>query len=328
MPTILLTNYYDDGPLSIIRGLLPAGFTLLALDRPGRGAIIERAPYADYFLVGGRTLISREILAMAPRLKMLQRSGVGLDSLDLEELSARRIPVYVNSGVNAQSVAEHTLLLILSVLRRLPEADQGMKAGVWRKHDLGVRCHDLAGKTVGLIGVGEIGRRVADLLRPFGVVLLYATQSLTDGKAAPIWGRNVPLDELLRCADIVSLHCPLTSVTRGLIGAREIELMKEGAILVNTARGPLIEEAALISGLESSKLQGAGIDVFAQEPIAAENRLRNMPNVVLTPHVAGLTIETFSRMMREAMFNIVCFERGQLSEISDRLLPNNSSDRC
>jgi D-3-phosphoglycerate dehydrogenase len=316
MPKILLTNYYAPAPLAVVQSLVPDGFTLLPLDRPGKAAVIERIPEADYLLVGGRTQIDREVLDPAARLKMIQRTGVGLDSLDLPLLQARGIPVFVNAGVNARSVAEHTIMLILATLRRLPEADSSVKRGQWKKHELGIRCHDLHGKTVGLVGLGSIGRLVAEMLQPFQVRLLYNKRAPIDAADEASLGlRFVDLPALLRGSDVVSLHCPLNAETRGMIGETELALMKPGAMLINTSRGPLIDQDALRAAIAAERLGGAGLDVFASEPIADGDGITSLPHVVLTPHIGGLAFETFRDMLQAAFANIRRFAMGRINEL-------------
>lgn len=320
MPSILLTNYYRVRPLEIIRGELPDGFNLIPLVRPAKEEIVARAGGADYFLVGGRLPIDREVLDAAAGLRMIQRTGVGLDSFDLEALRQRGIPVYVNRGVNAASVAEHALMLMLAVLRRLAFADAGVKAGQWLKHDLGIECRDLRGKVVGLVGLGAIGSRVAGLLRAFEARVLYydvVRRHEAEESQAAVYRE---LKDLLAVADIISLHCPLNEKTERLIGPAEIAGMKPGAILVNTARGRLVDEPALCAALASGQLAGAGLDVFAREPTAPDNPLFKLDNVVLTPHVASLTAESFRLMMREAFRNIALFEQGRLDLIAEKKL--------
>lgn len=323
MPNILPTNYYAPEPLAVIRQQLPVGFELLALDRPGKAAIIERIAQADYLLVGGRVPIDHEVINSAVRLKMIQRTGVGLDSLDLPLLKQRGIPVYVNAGVNSRSVAEHTVMLILATLRRLTEVDASVKSGEWKKHELGIQCRGLDGKTVGLVGLGAIGKTVAEMLRPFRVRLLYTKPSrLADHEEQALDLTYVGLEELLSQSDIVSLHCPLDSETRGMLGQRQFQQMKPGSVLINTARGPLVDEAALISALESRQLSGAGLDVFATEPIPEGNRLVSSSNLIATPHLSGLMRETFAAMMREALDNIEQYEIGNIEALSTKLLKN------
>lgn len=321
MATILLTNYYAPGPLEVIRQQLPDGFQILALDRPGKAAIIERVAEADYLLVGGRIVIDHEVIESAKRLKMIQRTGVGLDSLDLPLLKSRGIPVYVNAGVNSRSVAEHTVLLILATLRRLPEVDSSVKRGEWKKHEYGIQCHDLDGKTVGLIGAGAIGQTVAEMLRPFRVNLVYTKRKPLEREIEQQLNLQfVDLETLLTGSDVVSLHCPLNDRTRGLMGAREFGLMKQNSVLINTARGPLVDEVVLRHALETGKLLAAGLDVFSIEPIPSRNEILTTPRVVLTPHLGGLALQTFQAMMRNAFGNIICFSKGMLDVIQHKLV--------
>ena len=310
MTTILLTNYYNENPLRIVQSEVPYGFELLTLDRPGREAVLAKIAEADYLLAGGRVQIDRELLQSASRLKMVQRTGVGLDTIDQNALKERSIPLFVNAGINASCVAEHTLTLILGVLRRINEVDAKMKAGKWLKHDIGVRCNELRGKTIGLIGFGDIGQRVAILLKAFGVNMIYCKRTrLPYDEEQELSATYVEFNELLHCSDIVSLHCPLNNETKDLIGEKQIAMMKEGAIVINTARGALIDENALLTGLTSGHIRGAGLDVFASEPLSPNNPLRSLNNVLLSPHMAGLTTESFRRMMREAMQSIERYEQ-------------------
>lgn len=314
MPSILLTNFYSECPLNIIKAELPPGFELLNLSKASREELISKAAKAHYLLVGGRIRIDRELLDKAVHLKMIQRTGVGLDSIDLELLKKRNIPLYLNPGINGRSVAEHTLMLILSVLRRLPVADSSLRSGNWLKHEIGVQSYNLFGKTVGLIGLGHIGFEVAKLLQPFGVKLQYYKRTrLATAEELAFNIEYRSFEELLKEVDILSLHCPLDTSTRNLIGSKQIASMKRGCFIINTSRGGLIDERALIEALNSGHVAGAGLDVYSVEPPAPHNDLMRLPNIVLTPHVAGLSLETFERMMREAFQNIKLFEERKLS---------------
>lgn len=317
MATILLTNFYAPGPLEVIRQQLPDGFEILALDRPGKAAIIERVGDADYLLVGGRISIDAQVLQAAKQLRMVQRTGVGLDAVDLDALQVRGIPMYVNPGVNAQCVAEHTLMLMLAALRRLPAVHETLRQGKWVKHELGIRNRDLAGRRVGLVGMGHIGKAVARMLSPFGVTLAYHKPNrLTDAEEHELGLRAMELDDLIVWADVLSLHCPLNTDTRGLLSADRMARMPEGAVLVNTARGVLVDEAALVSALQSGHLAAAGLDVFEQEPLAADSPLRRLDNVVLSPHISGITRDSFQQMMRQAFRNIAAHHAGHLDAIA------------
>ncbi len=325
MPSILPTNYYSEKPLSIIKKLLPEGFNLIPLKNPSKQDIISKVYKADYLLAGGRIKIDNEIIEAAVKLKMIQRTGAGLDSIDLKLLGEKNIPVYVNPGVNSRSVAEHTLMLILAVLRRITLSDSILKSGTWLKHEFGIECNDLNNKTVGLIGLGHIGSNVASMLQGFGTKVIYYKRSKLTAREER--EKNVSYRsfiELLKESDIISLHCPLNSETENLINRQEISLMKAGSILINTARGRLVNEHALVNGLKNGHLKGAGLDVFAKEPISEKNQLLSLKNIIISPHVAGLTFETFSNMMAEALENIRLFNEGKIEKIKEKKLsPKN-----
>ena len=318
MKTILLTNHYSAGPFRIVEEELPEGFALRMLERNDEDSLLCEIPEAEYLLASGRVKISAEALEAAPRLKMIQRTGVGLDSLDLQAVKARGIPLYVNQGVNAQSVAEHTLLLTLACLRRLPQIHRKTTGGIWEKQAQGVQTSELAGKTVGLIGLGSIGRRVASLLRAFRARVVYFDPCRADETAEREMGLTfLPLRELARCADVVSLHCPLTKENVGLIDREFIAGMKDGAILINTARGGLVDLPALREALTSGRLSFAALDVVPKEPVPADEPILRLENVIVTPHVGGITEDSFRRMMHDAMRNIQCFSEGRFAEIAE-----------
>ncbi|MCG6656342.1 hydroxyacid dehydrogenase [Halomonas campisalis] len=313
MPKILLTNYYRPEPLSFVKRLVPEGFELLALDQPGQEEVIRQAPQADYLLAGGRTRVDAKVLEAAPRLKMIQRSGVGLDSLDLDAIRQRGIPLYVNEGVNSRSVAEHTAMLMLGTLRKLGEVNAMTHGGQWVKHDVGIRCHDLFDKQVGLIGLGNIGSYVAEMLKGFGVHTVYHKRHrLSADQEQRLGVRYLPLQELLSTSDIISLHCALTADTRNLIGEAELADMKPGAVVINTSRGALIDEAALLGALQSGHVAGAGLDAFAKEPLPSDHPFKGMNNIVMTPHIGGITAETFGELIRKAFSNIALFDARNL----------------
>ena len=316
MKTILFTNKYSGRPLEILEGELPEGFRAAFLPAQTQEALQNEIAGAEYLLAGGRLKITREALDQAGSLRMIQRSGVGLDALDLDAIREKGLPLYVNQGVNAESVAEHALLLILASLRRLPEIDRNTKNGIWKKQEQGVRTEELKGKTVGIVGMGHIARILAELLRPFGVKLLYWNRSRAEEDFEQRFGlRYVGLEELLESSDVVTLHCALAPETRHLIREETIARMKPGAILVNTARGGLVDTAALAAALRNGRLSFAALDVHEQEPIPADYALKELDNVILTPHVAGVTADSFRAMMHDALRNIRCFEEGRLEEI-------------
>lgn len=321
MPRILLTANYSEEPMRILKGTLPSGFSLITLESVTKNELLSKAIHADYILASGRLPVDKNTVDMAKNLKMVQRTGVGLDTLDLDYLKERRIPVYINQGINSQSVAEHTLLLMLATLRKLPIIHNNLKAGIWDKQKQGVTTCSLYGKTVGLIGVGAIGRAVAQLLGNFDVnILYYDTFRLPREREIELKIEYAPFNDLLVNADIVSLHCPLNDQTQQLIGKDQLSMMKKDSIIINTARGGLIDESALISSLRCGHIKAAGLDVFENEPINSESELLKLNNVVLTPHIAGITYESFYEMMSASIFNIRMFEEGNFEIIENRKL--------
>jgi phosphoglycerate dehydrogenase-like enzyme len=226
----------------------------------------------------------------------------------------RGVRVAHTPGVNDAAVAEHTLMLVLALLKKAFYAHRVTSQGEWIQRELmwdrGV--FELQGKTYGLIGMGRIGREVARRLAVFGPqTYYYDPLRLSSSEEAELKVQYRPLDDLLRIADIVSLHVPLTESTRGMIGERELSLMKFSAIFINVARGENVDEAALARRLREKKLAGAGIDVFSVEPIPRDHPLLGLDNVILTPHIAGATMETRQRVIQMAVANLVRVLRGE-----------------
>jgi len=242
----------------------------------------------------------------APRLRLIQKIGVGVNTIDLPTAAARGIPVCNLPGTNARAVAEMALLLMLAVLRRLPRFDADLRAGQWActpadQDALG----ELGGRTIGLVGYGAIPQILAPILRAFGCKVLFTSSAPREDAD---W-RGLP--DLLAQSDIVSLHIPQTEASTGLLNAAAFARMKPGAILINTARGGLVDEAALRAALQSGHLAGAGLDVFAVEPAAPTHPLFALPNVVVAPHVAWLTSATFDRSLAIAAENCARLAAGR-----------------
>jgi D-3-phosphoglycerate dehydrogenase / 2-oxoglutarate reductase len=244
-------------------------------------------------------------LAIAPRLKVVSRLGVGFDTVDIPACSARGIPVMVVNGTNDLSVAEHAMMLMLTVARRAADHDRHVKQGGWWDGP-DPRMVDLAGRTVLVVGYGRIGSRVANYCRAFQMKVRVMDPAFHPARIAA--DGFVPVRDLhsaLAEADVVTLHCPLSPETHHLMDARAFAALKPGAILVNTARGPLVDQAALVAALRSGRLHGAGLDVLEVEPARRDNPLFAEPNVVLSPHNAGSTEESLARMARQAARNIL-----------------------
>ena len=251
--------------------------------------------------------LSDSDLERAPRCRLVHKLGAGVNTIDVEAASRLGIAVANMPGANAASVAEGAVLLMLAALRRLPELDRATRAGAGWPSDpsLGETVRDIGGCTVGLIGYGNIAKRVETIVTAMGADVLH-TSTGDDGH--PGW-RTLP--DLLAASDIVSLHLPLTADTSKLLDAAALALMKPGAVIVNTSRGPIIDEDALVDALRGGRLAAAGLDVFAVEPIPADNPLLGLDNVVLTPHVTWYTVDTMRRYLAEAVDNCRRMRDGQ-----------------
>ena len=242
---------------------------------------------------------SAAMIAAAARLRLIQKIGVGVNTIDLEAARARAIPVCNLPGTNARAVAELTLALMLATLRRLTRFDAALRGGVWSDPVMQDGLGELGGRTVGLVGYGAISRLLAPVLVALGCRIVYTARS----RKTDAVGEQRSLGALLRESDLVSLHVPLTSQTEKLINAAALAEMRPGAVLINTARGGLVDQAALIEALRSGRLAAAGLDVFADEPPAAGEALLSLPNVVVTPHIGWLTTTTFDRSFALAAEN-------------------------
>lgn len=288
---------------------------LLLLDRDDDAERLEKLALADAAIVAS-TPLTAALIGAAPRLAFVHHQGVGYhDTVAVEALQARAIPLAITPGGTTVGVAEHTVLLILAMLRQLPYADAELRQGRFHVNALRATSRELAGLTVGLVGAGRIGCAVAERLRPFGVTLVYYDPArLPVEQEAALGLVALTLDELLERADIVSLHLPVTAQTRKLIDAEALGRMKPGSYLVNTARGGLVDEAALVRVLEQGRLAGAALDVFDPEPPGSANPLNRMRNVVLTPHISAGTRDAFLTKMRFVFGNLERFWAGDTVE--------------
>ena len=245
---------------------------------------------------------TEEVFARCPRLKLVSIWGTGTDNIDLDAAGRHGVTVCNTPGVNAFAVAEHALALMLAAARRIPQIDREMRGGVWPRELL----TQLYGKTLGVFGTGKIGTRVAALGGAIGMtVLAWSARS----------GNVSAKEQILGAADIVSLHLRLTPETRGFLGARELNRMKPGAILVNTGRGPLVERDALLDALRTRRLAAAGLDVFHDEPLKPGDPILGLPNVVLSPHNAGQTPDVIRDGLLRAVENVENFLKGQATDV-------------
>lgn len=267
---------------------------MVRLLRHAAGAIVSTDPFDAH------------VIAAAPQLRVIARVGVGVDSIDLAAATAAGVAVTITPGANEAAVADHTVALMLAAVRRVAEQDAAVRRGEWSRTGSDA-AWELSDATVGLVGYGRIGRLVAQRLRGFGVRVVFS-----DPEQEPDHGaRRVSLDELLRDADIVSLHAPLLPTTRSLIGPRELALMRPSAVLVNTARGGVVDEAALVDALEHGRLRAAALDVFEDEPPAG-SRLLSLRNVVLTPHIGGISDRSIREMTGRATASVLDVLAGRM----------------
>ena len=310
-PKILVS----DNPLSasdIMRELAPSGFDVV-LARPNTAEWNQALPETEYLVGLGEVKMDDAFYRSTPKLKLVQLLSAGYDRVDIEAARKAGIPVCNNGGANAIAVAEHALLLMLAVSRRLVWQHAMTTSGRWRGNDIAnVKLYELYGRTLGIVGLGTIGKKVARLAKPFGLdIQYYDIVRLTEDQADALGVRFRLLNELLQSSDIVSLHVPLTPSTRHMIGARELRSMKKSAYLINTCRGPVVDEAALYEALTNGTIAGAGLDVFDQEPPAANNPLFSLDNVILTPHFAGPTWDNQYARFRNGFDNVQRVARGE-----------------
>ncbi len=254
--------------------------------------LLEAIPGYQALIVRSRTKVTKEVLTRGTQLKVVARAGVGVDNIDVEAATARRIVVVNAPTASTVSVAELAIGHMISLLRHLPEADRSVKAGKWEKSKLEGR--ELFGKQLGLVGSGRIGAEVARRAQAFGMRVIAYDPYLSLPTAQGLGIRLVDKGTVFREADVLSIHAALTEETRGLIGAAEFATMKRDAILVNCARGEIVNETALLDALRSGTIAGAALDVFSKEPPAG-SPLLTAPNIVLTPHVGASTVEGQAR---------------------------------
>ncbi|MCX5788582.1 MAG: phosphoglycerate dehydrogenase [Elusimicrobia bacterium] len=240
--------------------------------------------------------IDDEVLSKLPELKVIGKVGVGLDMLDLEAMERRGVLLGWAGGTNRRSVSELALLLMMAALRQLGAANADLRSGAWKQR----KGRTLSGRVVGLVGLGNVGKDLAALLAPFGCRILGYDVRIDEQACRALKIEPMPLDDLLRQAEVVSLHLPFNAATRGLFDAGRLALMRPGAILVNTARGGVVDEGALKTALKEGKLGAAAFDVFAQEP-PADPELLSLPSFLGTPHIAGSTEEAVLAMGRAAI---------------------------
>ena len=292
---ILITEFMDEPAVQQLRERHAVDYSPTLVDDAAR--LLDAAANADALVVRNRTQVRGALMAALQRCRVVGRLGVGLDNIDVEGCRARGIQVIPATGANARSVAEYVITAALLLLRGAYASSPDVAAGRWPRTALSAG-REIGGKRLGLVGFGSIGQLTATLARGLGMqVVAHDALLAADDPAFAAHGvEAVALDELVCSADVVSLHVPLVDGTRGLFDAARIASMKAGAVLINSARGGIVDEAALTAALRSGHLGGAAIDVFASEPLPATPHFDGCPNLLLTPHIAGLSTESNERV--------------------------------
>jgi D-3-phosphoglycerate dehydrogenase len=309
MADILILGRIHEAGLDILRAQPGVRFDIIAA--PTEPEILARAPAADAIIVRTTKLTAAAIDA-APRLKIVSRHGVGYDNVDLAALDRRGIPLTLVGNVNALAVAEHALFMMLTIAKQGIAYDRATRDGNWKLRD-SFGATELAGKTLLLLGFGRIGREVAKRAQAFGMTVLAYDPYVREAAMYAARVQPAPkLEDALPQADFISVHLPLTPETRGIIGARQFAAMKRTAIVISTARGGLVDEAALVEALRSGTIRATGLDVFVDEPPSSDNPLLKLDNLLLSPHSAGLTAECAMRMGEVSARNALAGLNGTL----------------
>ncbi len=300
---------------------LDPGATRFAQDRGY--TTVHTPPYADSAVIaehlsrtGAAGIVSRmgridaSVMEAAPGLRVISKHGAGVDNIDVAAASARGIPVLAATGANAVSVAEHAIALMLGAVKRLMPLDAGLRAGLWEKP--GFLGRELAGARLGLLGMGAIARATGRMAAGLGLEVAGFDPFAADTAFAEIGAaRHDSFDSLVASVDVLSLHCPLTDQTRGILNARTLALMPRGGYVVNTARGGLIDEAALLDAIRADHLAGAGLDTFAEEPPPRDHPFFAEPRIVMTPHIGGVTRQAGARVGLDAVRGVIDILEGR-----------------
>jgi (S)-sulfolactate dehydrogenase len=295
MARIVITEFMDERAVAQLKAKHDVLYDPKLVDDPAR--LLAEAAGADALVVRNRTQVRGELLAALAKCRVVGRLGVGLDNIDVPGCEARGTKVVPATGANALSVAEYVIATAMVLLRGAYQSTADVVAGTWPRNALS-SGREIAGKTLGLVGFGSIGQLTAKLAQGLGMTVIAhdAMMDRTNPAFAQAGVACAGLDELVAGADVISLHVPLVDSTRNLFDARRIGSMKKGAVLINSARGGIVDEAALAAALRSGHLGGAAIDVFAQEPLPASPHFEGCPNLLLTPHIAGVSADSNVRV--------------------------------
>jgi phosphoglycerate dehydrogenase-like enzyme len=315
MKRVFYNSRADDALYAMIREAARNRFELVTLDHDDDDERVRKLSDVEAIVVAS-TPLTKNLIDAAPKLEFVHHQGVGYqDTVDTAALAARNIPLAITPTGTTIGVAEHAIMLMISALRRIPFADSELRQGRFHVNALRPVSRELSGRTVGLVGMGRIGQAVAERLKPFGVKMIYYDPlPRPQGADESLGIRRRTFDELLAEAEIVSLHLPLTAATRHIVNASTVQKMKQGSYLINTARGGLVDEKALLAGLEEGRIAGAALDVFDPEPPKPDNPLFRLPSVVMTPHIAAGTRDAFLEKMSFIFSNLERYWQGKQVE--------------
>lgn len=306
MKKIGLVGQYFPDAYNILHDNVPEGFELVD--------VLSKDQYhllADCEYLISRLNIDPEIINYVPNVRFWQRWGAGYDHVDLKAWGEKGIPIAICPGVNSGIVSELAIMLMLAGYRNLLQINRDLRRGHWPKSEYFGKSFMIRGKTVGILGLGHIGKKVAALVTAFGANVIYYDIERQFEQEEKFGYRFVQMDELLRESDIFTIHCPLDEVTRGMIGEKELAQMKPSCMLINTARGPIVEEAALVDALKNGTIAVAGLDTYESEPLPADHPLLTLDNVVASAHAGGNTKDNNVHMMNYVYSNIVAFDQGR-----------------
>ncbi|MFN8442328.1 MAG: NAD(P)-dependent oxidoreductase [Caldilineaceae bacterium] len=310
MPAIPFTHAWIEVKMPFLQALLPSNVEQILPD--SQSPVYANALPAQAIFASSILRYDGALMDALPNLRLIARTGIGVDNVDLDAATARGIVVTNTPDGPTESTAEHTVAMLLACAKRLKQGNDNLIAGKWGPRSGPILGTEVQGKTLGLLGLGRIGRRVAHIC---GIGLLmkviaydpYVSQEQADALGVTM----TDMESVIRQSDFLSLHMPATPETYRLINRERIATMKDGAYLLNMARGPLVDEAALLEAIDSGKLSAAGIDVYDPEPVPLDSRLRNHPMILATPHIASTTVEGLERMQRMAVERAVAFFNGE-----------------
>lgn len=309
MRTVALVGSFSASVMKELKNRLSEYFKCIHIADESEFALLRQA---DYVVLRGPKMYANTLEKLGGRLKLIQRWGVGYDGVDIIRAGELGIAVTITSGINANAVSELTIAMVFALYRHLIPLHNALSRGVWGKNVYLEDTYEISGKTAGIIGCGHIGRLVAQKMTALGAKVVYNDSNpLSPERERDLGISYVEIGQLLKTSDIVSLHLPLTSLTEGMVNKEFLSLMKANAILINTARGSLVNEKDLYEALKQRHIFGAGLDSFAKEPVSADNPLLTMDNIVITPHVGGSTVEMNQAMIDRVVGNIIRMENNE-----------------